>query len=89
MQMAAVLGWKITVADGRPAHATIQRFPLAENVIVAKAEDLVKQLDVDDRTFFALMTHNYNYDLALLVALASDDKCRYIQVYCSRSYDRL
>ncbi|QRR01582.1 XdhC family protein [Dyadobacter sandarakinus] len=78
MQMASVLGWKITVVDGRPAHATIQRFPTADQVIVARAEDVLTQIEPDERTFFTLMTHNYNYDLTLLAALIREEKCHYI-----------
>ncbi|WP_439558326.1 XdhC family protein, partial [Dyadobacter sp.] len=78
VEMAAVLGWDITVADGRSGHATRQRFPKANRVIVTKAEDLLGHVPTDNRTFFLLMTHNYNYDLALLKALILKDQFRYI-----------
>ncbi len=64
-QMCHLLGWQVTVVDGRPAQATKQRFPTADDVLVAKARevDLTKS---DARTAFVLMTHNYNYDVELL-----------------------
>jgi xanthine dehydrogenase accessory factor len=78
MEMAAILGWRITVVDGRASHATSQRFPKADQVLVAKASEVLTQVSVDSHTFFALLTHNYNYDLALLKALIDVEDCPYI-----------
>ncbi|KAA2240912.1 XdhC family protein [Chitinophaga agrisoli] len=64
--MATVLGWDTTVIDGRPAYATAQRFPKAGRVLVSKPDQALQQLDIDERTAAVLMTHNYNYDLAML-----------------------
>lgn len=77
-EMASVLGWDITVVDGRSGHATRQRFPKAHKVIVSRAEDVLNHVNTDERTFFLLMTHNYNYDLALLKQLLAVDPCRYV-----------
>ena len=66
VEIASVLGWQITVADGRPTHATVQRFPKADKIIIAKADVLLNQLNIDEQTAIVLMSHNYNYDLALL-----------------------
>ncbi|MHA4895403.1 XdhC family protein [Pedobacter sp. PWIIR3] len=65
-EMASRLGWEVTVADGRPAHATSARFPTANRVLVSKADQLIPQINIDEQTAFVLMTHNYNYDLELL-----------------------
>jgi xanthine dehydrogenase accessory factor len=61
-----MLGWHTTVVDGRPHHATSRRFGKADRVLVAKPQEVLGQLTTDDQTLFLLMTHNYNYDLALL-----------------------
>ena len=66
VEMASVLGWQITIVDGRPAYATISRFPKADQVLVLKPESVFDHVEVDPQTVFVLMTHNYNYDLALL-----------------------
>ncbi|MBD1395348.1 XdhC family protein [Mucilaginibacter glaciei] len=66
MQMAKVLGWQITIVDGRANYATAARFPLADKLIVAKPHEVTPQIKLDKRTVFMLMTHNYNYDAALL-----------------------
>jgi len=69
VQMADVLGWETTVADGRPDYAKKQRFASACKVLVSKPENVLEQLTIDDQTVFLLMTHNYNYDLAMFRAL--------------------
>lgn len=69
MALTAVLGWHITVIDGRPNYAVAGRFPLAKRVITAKPELALSYLEFDERTVVMLMTHNYNYDLAILQQL--------------------
>jgi xanthine/CO dehydrogenase XdhC/CoxF family maturation factor len=66
IELTDVLGWESIVMDGRPAQAAFQRFPKATQVIVAKAEEVLSKISFDEQTAFLLMTHNYNYDLALL-----------------------
>jgi len=66
VQMAALLGWHTIVADGRPGYATTTRFPQATQLLTAKPAQLLSQVHTDQHTAVLLMTHNYNYDLALL-----------------------
>jgi len=77
VKMADILGWQITVGDGRSTHATQSRFPEANRVKVARTEDFLNGIQIDDQTYFVLMTHNYKYDLELLKILASTN-CKYI-----------
>jgi xanthine dehydrogenase accessory factor len=77
VELAAVLGWQLTIIDGRPTHASKQRFPKAHQVIVGKPFEAKKMLAIDKRTVFVLMTHNYNYDLEIL-GLLLQEPCRYI-----------
>ena len=77
-EMAKLLGWKLTIVDGRPALANQQRFPKADHIMVAKPGEAVPQLAIDERTVFVLMTHNYNYDLAMLQALLQQEVPCYI-----------
>lgn len=76
-QMAEILGWEITVIDGRPALAVKERFSGGCHVIVSKPEKALDHITVDERTVFALMTHNYNYDKALIPVLLNTP-ARYI-----------
>lgn len=79
VEISAELGWYTMVVDGRATHATAQRFARADRVVVAKPAQVVEQLPADVHTVFVLMTHNYNYDLALLQRLL-DLECAYIGV---------
>jgi xanthine dehydrogenase accessory factor len=69
VQMARILGWETIVVDGRPHLATVERFPTATRVLVAKPKQVLPQITLDAQTVFVLMTHNYNYDWAILKEL--------------------
>jgi xanthine/CO dehydrogenase XdhC/CoxF family maturation factor len=79
VEAAAILGWEVTVADGRATHAQARRFPKAQSVLLAGPEELFRQVTIDAFTVFVLMTHNYKYDLALLKCLAGS-KTPYIGI---------
>lgn len=64
--LADVLGWQTTVVDGRSNYAKAERFTKACQVVVSKPENVLNKIEIDDQTVFALMTHNYNYDMAML-----------------------
>jgi xanthine/CO dehydrogenase XdhC/CoxF family maturation factor len=68
-RIASVLGWDITVIDGRANYAVSQRFPLAGQVITAKPNEVLQHIEINGRTAIVLMTHNYNYEIALLKEL--------------------
>ena len=67
--IAETLGWEVTIVDGRHTYAKIERFSSACQIIVSKPEQVLQQIPIDDKTVFVLMTHNYNYDYAILKAL--------------------
>lgn len=69
VDMAALLGWETTVIDGRPSFAKKERFASSCTVLVSKPENVLEKIAIDDQTVFLLMTHNYNYDRAMLKAL--------------------
>jgi len=69
VDMADILGWETTVVDGRANYAKKERFVSACQVLVSKPEQVLEQIEIDERTVFLLMTHNYNYDMAMLKQL--------------------
>ena len=79
VHMADTLGWEVSVIDGRNTHAKQNRFEAACQVIVSKPEKSLEHITLDDRTVFVLMTHNYNYDLAVLQLLLTK-KVTYIGI---------
>ena len=66
VNMADILGWETTVIDGRANYAKQERFVSACQVLVAKPENVLEQIAIDEHTVFLLMTHNYNYDMSML-----------------------
>lgn len=77
VDMATILGWQVTITDGRSTHANTQRFPKAHRILVGKPGEVITPILSDERTVFLLMTHNYNYDLEMLRLLLKT-KSRYI-----------
>jgi xanthine/CO dehydrogenase XdhC/CoxF family maturation factor len=71
VKLARLMAWKITLLDGRASYATCRRFPEVQQILVTDAEQALSEVSPDDRTVFVLMTHNYNYDLALLKKLVT------------------
>lgn len=84
VKMAAVLGWRTHIAEGRATHATAKRFPKASEISVVKPEQFLENITIDDQTYFLLMTHNYKYDLALLKLLL-ETNCHYIGILGPKS----
>jgi xanthine dehydrogenase accessory factor len=77
MQIADTIGWDVRVIDGRNTHAKPERFVSACQVLVSKPEMALERIPIDDQTVFVMMTHNYNYDKALLKSLLPS-KVRYV-----------
>lgn len=68
-KIAGILGWNITLVDGRPNYVTTERFPSATKLLLAKPEKVLDDIEINEWTAFVLMTHNYNYELAFLKEL--------------------
>ncbi|MBN9616101.1 MAG: xanthine dehydrogenase [Acidobacteriales bacterium 59-55] len=64
--MAALLGWNVTVADGRVKLARPERFADAERVV---ALGNVSELGIRSDDAVVLMTHSYEQDREILAAL--------------------
>lgn len=79
-QQADLLGWDVIVTDGRPTHANKYRFTSSCQIIVSKPEETLENIEVDNRSCFVLMSHNYNYDLAVLRLLLAEKKIPYIGI---------
>ncbi|MBS1798196.1 MAG: XdhC family protein [Acidobacteria bacterium] len=68
VSMAAMMGWTVTVADGRPNLAKQERFPLATRVFSVAAGN-IEALGIRSEDVVVLMTHSYEQDRALLPPL--------------------
>lgn len=67
-RLAKELGWRVIVVDPRPAYATAERFPLADEIHVLPAE-AAASLAWDRWSVASVMTHHYRFDVPLLRAL--------------------
>ena len=66
---AAELGWRVTIADHRRPYARAERFPEANEVLLAQPGHLPEDLALDNRSVAVVMSHNYLQDQALLKGL--------------------
>lgn len=73
MRIADSIGWDMRIVDGRNTHARPERFVSACQVLVSKPEKALEEIPVDSNTAFVLMTHNYNYDKAMLKNLLAKE----------------
>jgi xanthine dehydrogenase accessory factor len=73
-RLARAAGWRAYVIDPRGRFATRERFPDAEDVIVAWPQQAFEQLGgIDRATFIAVLTHDPKLDdSALEIAVRSD-----------------
>jgi xanthine dehydrogenase accessory factor len=66
VRMAVLMGWGVTVIDGRAQSARTERFPDAERVVVASK---MHGIEVTARDAVVVMTHSYEQDRAWLAAV--------------------
>lgn len=72
VEMAAILGWQVSVIDHRPAYASRRYFPAASNLIKQAPEVLVSdQLKIDAAL---VLTHNLKLDAQWLQWIFSSDR---------------
>ena len=72
-RLAKVMGYRVTVIDARSQFATAERFPDADELIVAWPDDGLAKLRLDRSTALVILTHDPKFDLpALRSALASE-----------------
>lgn len=66
VSFASRLGWRVTVADPRPAFAAAARFPRARRVVAMPPAAVRDILAPDEDSAAVIMTHHYIHDLPFL-----------------------
>ena len=66
-RMGKFMGYRVTVCDARPVFATRDRFPTADEVVVAWPDEFLKTASVDQRTVICVLTHDPKFDVPVLV----------------------
>jgi xanthine/CO dehydrogenase XdhC/CoxF family maturation factor len=64
--MALELGWRVTVADPRPAMLTEERFPAVLALVLGPADELVARAAPPPGSLAVVMTHHYRHDVPLV-----------------------
>ncbi|MGC1872714.1 MAG: XdhC family protein [Acidobacteriaceae bacterium] len=89
VRMASLLGWRVTVADGRSWLAQAARFPEAECVVTLSENAAnFEHLALSHRDAVALLTHSFEQDRNLLGKLLPLD-LRYLGLLGARHRSRL
>ena len=81
--LAHSLGYRVYLVDDRPEFSNEERFPYADETIVAPYDKWADQLDLNVNTFVVVATRGHRYDdMALESALST--RARYIGLLGSR-----
>ncbi len=67
-KVGKVMGYRVTVCDARAVFATRDRFPTADEVVVAWPDDFLKTAPVDKRSVICVLTHDPKFDIPVLLA---------------------
>jgi xanthine dehydrogenase accessory factor len=62
------MGYRVTVCDARAVFATRERFPSADEIVVAWPDEFLKTAEVDTRTVICVLTHDPKFDVPVLKA---------------------
>jgi xanthine/CO dehydrogenase XdhC/CoxF family maturation factor len=70
VEIAGMMGWRVTVLDHRPAYAVAERFPRAHRVALNPAGELAQVLRTERYDAAVVMSHHLLSDQAYLNSLA-------------------
>jgi xanthine dehydrogenase accessory factor len=68
---AKTLNYRVVVIDARAAFATRERFPNADELIVAWPDEVLEQMDLNPSTSLAVLTHDPKFDEPSLKVILS------------------
>lgn len=72
-RLAKLMGYRVTVIDARAKFATKERFPEADELIVAWPDEAVAKLTLDRSTYVVILTHDPKFDLPALRSVLGKD----------------
>jgi len=72
-RLARVMGYRVTVIDARAKFATKERFPEADELVVAWPDEAMSKLTVDNSTYVVILTHDPKFDLPALRSVLGKD----------------
>ena len=72
-RLARLMGYRVTVIDARAKFATRERFPEADELIVAWPDEAMANIVVDNSTYVVILTHDPKFDLPALRSVLKKD----------------
>jgi len=72
-RLAKLMGYRVTIIDARAKFATRERFPEADELIVAWPDEAMARLEVDSSTYVVVLTHDPKFDLPALRSVLGQD----------------
>ena len=82
-----MLGYRVLISDARAKLATEERFPEADEVIVAWPDEAIARYSIGRNAYIAILSHDPKFDEPALLG-ALDSKARYIGAVGSRKTNR-
>ena len=83
VHLARELGFETVVVDGRPAFATAERFPDADQIVVGWPDEVAEQIGLGPADAVAVLSHDVKFDEPAIVE-ALRRGCRYVGAVGSR-----
>jgi xanthine dehydrogenase accessory factor len=72
-RLAKLMGYRVTVIDARSKFATKERFPEADELLVAWPDEALGGLVIDNSTYVVVLTHDPKFDLPALRSVLGKD----------------
>ena len=72
-RLAKLMGYRVTVIDARAKFATRERFPDADELIVAWPDEAMAKIRLDPSTYVVILTHDPKFDLPALRSVLGKD----------------
>jgi len=65
-RLAKLMGYRVAVVDARAKFATKERFPDADELVIAWPDEALARIDLDSSTYVVILTHDPKFDLPAL-----------------------
>src|SRR5712664_3475756 len=72
-RLAKLMGYRVTVVDARKKFATEERFPEADELIIAWPDEAMSNIPIDSSTYIVVLTHDPKFDLPALRSVLKKD----------------
>jgi xanthine dehydrogenase accessory factor len=72
-RLAKLMGYRVTVIDARAKFATKERFPEADELVVAWPDEAMEKITLDNSTYVVILTHDPKFDLPALRSVLTND----------------